>query len=307
MILITIYATIVATSIPHQQDINTNRIGQSAPTANFTEFALNLDPPLPNFINFNKSPTQRRLVSFRMTSGDLNGDDIPDLIFSNNLAFLRIYFMKEVGGRPKVDSHYDVLPYGTYDAQNNDFIAPTCSTTGADARFTTTVTGGFDTTLVADIDADGLNELIYFEHIVIGGTPGSVGLQVYDAVNSGGSWQMAPQAHNEVNVGGHMNNLYGWYFLVGGDCSQGQTNNESFNIAIANFRGRATPQDIVLWASNPYNARAVEVFAYDSNGSNAPTVNSLFEHQTSTYVPGQGVEAMWGGAGPHVEASRHRL
>src|SRR5262249_29596139 len=54
---------------------------------------------------------------------------------------------------------------------------------------------------------------------------------------------------------------------------------ECFYMKIVNLRGRAFPQDILVWTANPPYDPNVRVYAYDTNGG-TPTLTLLIQHFT---------------------------
>ncbi len=266
----------------------------SAPSrAQVTESLIDLDPTLPN----NTAGTPNRpspvpLESYRLTVGDLNADGIPDLVFSNAVAFVRVYFMQPSGNSLSVAGWDDVLPYG--------LVAADCASTGTGARMLSVAPWGIDTPVIYDIDLDGVNELIYLEHVPSGSNKGQVQLRVY-RLSTTSPFDMVPDTHATLPASSSLLGLLltGRYFSA--SCTNPTKNNnggESLYMRIVNVRGRAFPQDILVWTHGGPNNKNCMVFGYDTNPGGTPTLVKLFEHFTKDSLPNE-----WEGAAGHTWSS----
>lgn len=228
-----------------------------------------LVPSLPNYFG-PTPPSPYALGNYRLTMGDLDADGIDDLVFSNALAFLRVYFLKkDVNGVPFVNSWQDILPY--------DPLNPgQCSSVGAGARFLTVGQHFLDTPLIYDINLDGVNDLVYLEHIPNPANKGTVGLRIYKTNMA--THVVRPDSHMSPGSLLPLINNNG-YFASG--CGTGdKENGASFHLRVVNVRGRAFPQDILVWTQNPPYAPNFFVFGYDANASGAATLTLLIQHDT---------------------------
>lgn len=248
-----------------------------AAPAQITTSSIQLVPPLPNnTCNANPRPSPVPLENYRLTVGDLNGDGVPDLVFSNAAAFCRVYFLEDQGGSLVVIGHDDVIPY-----------LPSCSTTGAGARNLTVSPWSIDSAIVYDIDLDGVNELVYLEHIPSATGQGSIHLRVH-RLSANSKTDLVPDAHAVPPASASLTTLMagGQYFRTSctpvacGDSSIDQKGGRSFFMKVVNVRGRTYPQDILVWTHNAVNNKALMVFGYDSNPGGTPSLVRLFEHAT---------------------------
>lgn len=221
---------------------------------------------------------------FELNLGDLDGNGVQDLVYSNGLAFCRVYFMDcvDCSTTPQysVIGHYDVLDWATT-------LTPPCSTSGAGAVGLTITTSDQDSALVYDIDLDGRDELIYFEHVESPSSVGGVSLRVYhfDAARNledlgAGAHALTSDLQLLSDPGGGDETP----FFAEACMGQGAERDVSrtLSMRIGNVRGRTFPQDIIIWSNLSRGSKSVAVYGYDTDVAGGEDVSLLFEHSTES-------------------------
>ena len=261
----------------------------SLPAASQTivEKLVTLDPTIPNYFEtVGQQPVNANLLDYALVIGDINGDDMPDAIVSNALALMRVYLLDTDETPAAILGVEDVLPFGlvqggSFKGWKTDGSLPTtwtCGTTGEEARFLT-IKNGYEAErpLIYDIDLDGLNEIIYLEHIESSQNKGDIGLRIYHWENG----SIVADTHPQRALGSMLDSGSSGFFLPSCSATSSQHPVDSLNMRIVNVRGRGMPQDILVWANHPVNAEAFRVYGYDTNGG-SPTLTLLASHQTAS-------------------------
>ena len=199
--------------------------------------SIDLSPALPNYTSAPSGMGALAILNHRITVGDLNGDGTQDLFVSNGLAFARVYFLlsNESTVGLEVDCSFDLYPFGDWPAS-----APPCATTGNGARYLTASITRQDTPIIYDIDLDGINELIYLEHVPDPTGVGEVHLQVWDHVAGALQSKGVPPSMNLASMFTSTEK----YFST--TCNSlkhsSSTTPGTIKMRIANIRGLAIPQ-----------------------------------------------------------------
>lgn len=234
--------------------------------------------PLPGLYGTWGNANQLQLANYRLTIGDLDGNGVPDVVLSNAVAYLKVYLLRySISNNLEVMNNFTILDYPAV-----------CSTTGDGARMLSVNPWAIDTPLIYDIDLDGLNELIYLKHMSSGTSVGQVFLTVYEY---NGTAFVEQSNLSLVGSGTHdlvtMCDPTQPYFAA--NCPpiiNSKPEPQAINLVIANVRGRAYPQDILVYAHDEVYAEGLWVYGYDTNGGTTPTLTRLFKHDTTVRVTG---------------------
>lgn len=280
--------------------------------AQITPITVDLVPALPAWRPNSNAPSEPAMREFELNLGDLDGNGVQDLVYSNGLAFCRVYFMKyhDVTGDYEVESHYDVLKW----AEQNPPVP--CDTSGPGAVGLTVAAAVSDTSLIYDIDLDGRDELIYFEHIESPTGVGEVGLRIYHFTSVGTLESPSGTQHPPT---GDLQDLMDpspdptpFFGDACEDDDERPMTRKTFRtlrMRVVNVRGRTFPQDIVVWCNHPKETKNVAVYGYDSNdGAGNEGLELLFEHSASSETyPGESwlvANPQWQGSAGHTWRGR---
>ena len=215
----------------------------------------------------------------RLTIGDVNGDSVPDFVFSNQLGYMEIFCFPtrdytDTPSKLTVQAHG--LPAFT-DCSN------TPSGGGVSNLKRRSLSRAHDEVLIYDIDLDGVNEIICTALAVDSHWAPEVGLQILDV--SGAPAHLGQPSTLAFNQKPLQSNFYAFH----GTSPQGPVqpnvasiqavfspNSQYFRcgdkplafakLEIVNIRGTTTPQDILVHYTGGDADFAHSVYSY-SNGS----------------------------------------
>jgi len=237
------------------------------------------------------SPTEPYFINARLTIGDVNGDDVPDFVFSNQLGYLEIFSFptRAYTGTPtRVTIRSHGLPAATVcSGPNSGGVANL-------RRRSLSVTQ--DELLIYDIDLDGVNEIICTDLATDSNWAPEVGLCIIDVNGlpaSGGSastlaWQQKAITSNYYSFHafsvppGVQPNVASIASVFSPNTTYFQCGDKDLaavKLRIANIRGTSIPQDILVYNVGGDKDFAHSVYSY-SNGSGS-TPNKL---DVSMYV-----------------------
>lgn len=225
-------------------------------------------------------PSQPYLDNFRMTIGDVNGDDVADFVFSNQLGYLEIVCFPT--------NAYTGTPTRVSVRVPNLSTTTDCSalTGGGVANLRRrSLSREHDDLLIYDIDLDGVNEIICTDLAVDSNWEMAVGLSVIDVSGTPSTSMSAAQktltsdyyAYHSYSVpGGVQPNVASISNVMSPNNNYfkcGDKDTYSVKMSIVNVRGTTVPQDILVYAVGGDRDFAHAVYSY-SNGSGS-TSNTL--------------------------------
>jgi hypothetical protein len=242
---------------------------------------LTLQPPIPLGYWSPNAPISERLESVRMVTGDLDDNGVADLVFSNQLGFLRVYFLQR-GASGQLEQMMYPPPVSTPVFAELVPFDTSVTCTSAPQRKSMAI-DGLDIPMVYDIDLDGVNELIYHRHP---GGPDDIVPCIYDwnAAGTSATNQMLAKTLTFAGGANSIGNLVHTSYLTPcGIATGGGHNGGTISIHIANFRGRAYPQDIV-YSSDGRGLKNVAVFFFDNAAGGAGTMDRKL-YEKDGYTP----------------------
>lgn len=231
------------------------------------------------------------LINARLSIGDLNGDQIQDFVFANQLGYMEVYAFTNVSyTTPATGSPFLVRDPAMSTAVHCGNIGSAPLDWRRRSMGTT-----HDDVLIYDIDLDGINEIICTDLVTVG-TSAEVGIAVIDVVPAGSTWTFTKKvlATNYASFHGVSPNPYGagdvpiteclspqdrtGYFA----CVRPSGQNRGIKLTIGNVRGTPIPQDILVHGTDFGHS----VYGYSTGSGSNPDSLDVLMHVKPAFTSG---------------------